>query len=526
MAGDDANRVARRVRLDLGRECRVHMDVGIRRPLRRLPAQCRTGPAGVVGVVVRLVDCAGHAARRPVRVAHAHRRDGAGTGAGAGVRAQDRVPAGRVVQPAGVEHGRRLRRPVHGGRHQHGVGHRLCAGVHRADGDQQPFGPQPLQPRLLHREGMAGLAQRFGMAQRHPARDGASGFLARAGAGAVRHRGAGVLPGGGFAQQPARETADAHGRGGRGVAAVAGLHDAGATGEGCAPAATAAWRKRGRERRRDRRFGVDRQRCRLPGLDLRQERAGPGDPRPPGTNRQRDFTNHGTMEHSLDFHSAITPPNLHYAEVKPGESLTYSFVAKVPGAFLYHCGTPPVLLHIGNGMYGAIIVDPVTPLPPAAESYVLVQGEWYTQQVAGTLMAGNYEKMQAIRPDEVVFNGVAFQYVAHPLTAKPGDLVRLYVVNAGPSLWSAFHVIGGIFDKVYPGGNAAQAIDGVSTYSVGPGEGAVFDLTLDEPGSYPFVDHSMAHAVLGAQGILKITTPGETLAAPPVSKAPVDESAA
>jgi nitrite reductase (NO-forming) len=238
------------------------------------------------------------------------------------------------------------------------------------------------------------------------------------------------------------------------------------------------------------------------------------------------YTNRGTMQHSLDFHSAITPPSMHYVELMPGESITYSFVAKVPGAFLYHCGTPPVLLHIGNGMYGAIIVDPVTPLPPAAESYVLVQGEWYTQQVAGTLMAGNYEKMQAIRPDEVVFNGVAFQYVAHPLTAKPGDLVRLYVVNAGPSLWSAFHVIGGIFDKVYPGGNAAQAIDGVSTYSVGPGEGAVFDLTLDEPGSYPFVDHSMAHAVLGAQGILKITTPGETLAAPPVSKAPVDESAA
>ena len=156
-----------------------------------------------------------------------------------------------------------------------------------------------------------------------------------------------------------------------------------------------------------------------------------------------------------------------------------------------------------------------------------MQGEWYTQQVAGTLMAGNYEKMQAIRPDEVVFNGAAFQYAAHPLTAKPGDLVRLYVVNAGPSLWSAFHVIGAIFDRVYPGGNPAQAIDGVSTYSVGPGEGAVFDLTLDEPGNYPFVDHSMAHEVLGAQGILQISAaPGSTPAAPPISKAPVDESAA
>ena len=239
------------------------------------------------------------------------------------------------------------------------------------------------------------------------------------------------------------------------------------------------------------------------------------------------FTNRGTMQHSIDFHSAITPPSLHYVELMPGESIRFSFVAKVPGAFLYHCGTPPVLLHIANGMYGAIIVDPTTPLPPAAESYVLVQGEWYTSQLSGKLMAANYDKMQAIRPDEVVFNGAAFQYRDHPLTAKPGDLVRLYVVNAGPSLWSAFHVIGAIFDKVYPGGNPAQAIDGVSTWSVGPGEGAVFDLKLDEPGKYPFVDHSMAHMQLGAQGVLQILSPaGEPAATPPVTKAPEDANAA
>lgn len=239
------------------------------------------------------------------------------------------------------------------------------------------------------------------------------------------------------------------------------------------------------------------------------------------------LTNHGNMQHSIDFHAAITPPSLHYVDIMPGESLKFSFVAKVPGAFLYHCGTPPVLLHIGNGMYGAIIVDPATPLPAAAESYVLVQGEWYTQQVSGKLMAGNYEKMQEMRPDEVVFNGVAFQYRDHPLTAKPGDLVRLYVVNAGPSLWSAFHVIGAIFDKVYPGGNPAQAIDGVSTWSVGPGEGAVFDLRLDEAGKYPFVDHAMAHMALGAQGVLLIGTPGAAPAtAPPISKAPAPEAAA
>ncbi|HXE66848.1 MAG TPA: multicopper oxidase domain-containing protein [Rhodanobacteraceae bacterium] len=239
------------------------------------------------------------------------------------------------------------------------------------------------------------------------------------------------------------------------------------------------------------------------------------------------FTNHGTMEHSLDFHSAITPPNLHYAEVKPGESLTYSFVAKVPGAFLYHCGTPPVLLHIGNGMYGAIIVDPATPLPPAAESYVIVQSEWYTQQISGKLMGPDFQKMKDERPDEVVFNGVALQYKDHPLTAAPGKLVRIYFVNAGPDLWSSFHVIGGIFDKVYPGGDAADAISGVSTYSVGPGAGAIFDITLDQPGNYVFVDHDMAHAIIGAQGVLQVGNAAAISAEkPPIASAPASAPSA
>lgn len=215
------------------------------------------------------------------------------------------------------------------------------------------------------------------------------------------------------------------------------------------------------------------------------------------------FTNHGTMQHSVDFHAAITPPSLDYVDIMPGKSLKFSFVAKVPGAFLYHCGTPPALLHIGNGMYGAIIVDPATPLPPADKSYVLVQGEWYTQQVAGHLMAGSYDKMTRATADEVVFNGVAFQYRDHPLKVDAGELTRLYVVNAGPSLWSAFHVIGGIFDKVYIDGDPAHALSGVSTYSVAPGAGVVMDLTLPKAGDYPFVDHSMAHAVKGAIGVLQ-----------------------
>lgn len=238
------------------------------------------------------------------------------------------------------------------------------------------------------------------------------------------------------------------------------------------------------------------------------------------------FTNHGTMQHSIDFHAAITPPNLHYVEVQPNKSIEFSFVARVPGAFVYHCGTPPVLLHIGNGMYGALIVDPAEPLPPAAESYVIVQSEWYTQQVAGHLMGPDFEKMKAERPDEVVFNGAAFQYRDHPLLATAGKRVRLYFVNAGPDLWSSFHVIGGIFDDVYPDGNASHAQNGVSTYTVGPGAGAIFDLTLPA-GKYPFVDHDMAHEEIGAVGILEVTHDGKpsfesrALTSTPVTAAPV-----
>ncbi|HKT31627.1 MAG TPA: multicopper oxidase domain-containing protein [Gammaproteobacteria bacterium] len=247
------------------------------------------------------------------------------------------------------------------------------------------------------------------------------------------------------------------------------------------------------------------------------------------------FTNHGMMQHSIDFHAAITPPNLHYVSIDPGKTIKFSFVASTPGVFVYHCGTPPVLLHMGNGMYGAIVVDPATPLPPAAESYVIVQSEWYTQQVSGHLMGPDFEKMLQERPDEVVFNGAAFQYRDHPLPVTAGERVRIYFVDAGPSLWSSFHVIGAMFDKVYPDGDAAHALSGVSTYTVGPGAGAIFDLVIPEPGKYAFVDHDMAHMMIGAQGVFDVREPGAgplpaeagpppaAPATPPVASAPPPE---
>ncbi|MGE5141343.1 MAG: nitrite reductase, partial [Rudaea sp.] len=156
------------------------------------------------------------------------------------------------------------------------------------------------------------------------------------------------------------------------------------------------------------------------------------------------------------------------------------------------------------GMYGAIIVDPKQPLPAADESYVIVQGEWYTKQSQATLMTADYKKMQSGTPDEVVFNGIASQYKDHPLTARVGQRVRFYFVDAGPNLPSAFHVIGGIFAAVYPDGDQTHALTGVSTYNVAPGQGMVFDIVFHAPGKYPFVDHSMRNMNTGAVGIVNV----------------------
>lgn len=231
------------------------------------------------------------------------------------------------------------------------------------------------------------------------------------------------------------------------------------------------------------------------------------------------LTNHGTMGHSIDFHAAQTEPNLNYVDIQPGKSLKFSFVASVPGAFIYHCETQPILLHVANGMYGVLVVDPKTPLPPASESYVIEQSEWYTQQVGGHLMGANYEKMLAERPDEVIFNGVAFQYREHPLVVTAGKRLRIYFVDAGPNLWTSFHVIGSMFDKVYPDGDPAHALSNVSTYTVGPGAGAIFDLVIPKPGKYAFVDHDLAHLMVGAVGVFDVRADGTASA--PEAAAPV-----
>jgi len=218
---------------------------------------------------------------------------------------------------------------------------------------------------------------------------------------------------------------------------------------------------------------------------------------------------HGVMAHSIDFHSALLPWDKYYQSVQPGEKLSFSWASRFPGVFMYHCGTPPVLAHIGNGMHGAIIVEPRNGWPEkASKEYVLVQHEYYLGQPDDKgIYRGDIAKMQAGKPDHVVFNGYVNQYQAEPLTAEPNELIRLYVCNAGPTTFSAFHVIGTVFTTVYPDGNPANKQTGMQTVTIPPGGGYVVEMRIPDEGLYPFVTHSFAYTGLGALGVIKVGNP-------------------
>jgi nitrite reductase (NO-forming) len=231
-----------------------------------------------------------------------------------------------------------------------------------------------------------------------------------------------------------------------------------------------------------------------------------------GQTVQMTLTNGGTIPHSIDFHAARIAPNHAFTDVAPGKSFTFRFQANDPGVFMYHCGTKPVLAHIANGMYGALVVDPATPLPHADKEYVLVASEWYLNgDGVSTPASLDMSKARAMMPDWTTFNGYANQYVTHPLTAKPGQTVRLYVVAAGPTLDTNFHVVGTIFDRAWVNGDMTHHQSGVQTVAVPAGGGAVFDVKIDDEGLYPFVSHAFAHVDLGQVGLLRVGNPKGTM---------------
>ena len=228
-----------------------------------------------------------------------------------------------------------------------------------------------------------------------------------------------------------------------------------------------------------------------------------------GQTVEMTLTNGGSIPHSIDFHAARIAPNIAFKDVAPGDSINFRFTASDPGVFMYHCGTKPVLAHIANGMYGAIIIQPKVALPKVDNEYVLVGSEWYLNGDGIEEPASlDFAKARARLSDWVTFNGYANQYVTHPLTAEPGETTRFWVVAAGPTNNVNFHVVGTIFDRVWPNSDlTSPPQQGVQTVIVPAGGGAVFDVKIDDDGLYPFVSHAFADVDLGQVGLLKVGNP-------------------
>lgn len=223
-----------------------------------------------------------------------------------------------------------------------------------------------------------------------------------------------------------------------------------------------------------------------------------------------EFSNNpsSTVPHNVDFHAATGQGGGAEASfTAPGRTSTFSFKALQPGLYIYHCAVAPVGMHIANGMYGLILVEPKEGLPKVDKEFYIVQGDFYTKGKKGAqgLQPFDMDKAIAEQPEYVVFNGHVGAIAGdNALKAKAGETVRMYVGNGGPNLVSSFHVIGEIFDKVYvEGGKLIN--ENVQSTLIPAGGAAIVEFKADIPGSYTVVDHSLFRAFnKGALGQLKV----------------------
>ena len=221
-----------------------------------------------------------------------------------------------------------------------------------------------------------------------------------------------------------------------------------------------------------------------------------------------------SFTHSVDLHAVNGPGGgAVYTQVMPGETKVVTFQALVPGIFVYHCATPSVAHHIASGMYGLILIEPEGGLPPVDREFYVMQGEIYTEEAFGSkgLLTFSMDKMLSEDPEYLVFNGAAGGLATeeHWLTANVGETVRIYFGVGGPNLTSSFHVIGEIFDKVYPFGSiTSEALTNVQTISAAPGGAWIVEFTLDVPGNYILVDHALSRLERGLVGVLHVEGEG------------------
>ena len=215
------------------------------------------------------------------------------------------------------------------------------------------------------------------------------------------------------------------------------------------------------------------------------------------------------LPHNIDLH-AVTGPGggAESSFVAPGHEKTFSFKTLNPGLYVYHCATAPVGMHIANGMYGLILVEPEGGLPKVDKEYYIMQGDFYTKGENGEpgLQAFDMKKAVEEDADYVVFNGKVGALTGdNAITANVGETVRLYIGNGGPNLTSSFHVIGEIFDNVHVEGGSIINKN-VQTTSIPAGGAAIVDFKVEVPGTFILVDHAIFRAFnKGALGMLKVS---------------------
>jgi nitrite reductase (NO-forming) len=212
------------------------------------------------------------------------------------------------------------------------------------------------------------------------------------------------------------------------------------------------------------------------------------------------------LPHSIDFHSSQVAWNDEMTSIDPGGEKLYEWTADYAGVWMYHCGTDPALHHIANGMYGMVIVEPAEGLPKVDKEFAIVQSEWYLGPQG---MEADLTKAMAAAPapDLVLFNGVANQYKDHPLEVGTGERVRIFVLNAGPSVDSSFHIVGTIFDTVRKEGIALDRGNegdwGSQAMDLAPAQGGYVEFTTAEDGLYPIVTHAFNFVGRGALGLVQ-----------------------
>ena len=223
-----------------------------------------------------------------------------------------------------------------------------------------------------------------------------------------------------------------------------------------------------------------------------------------------EFSNNpnSTVPHNVDFHASTgTGGGAAATFTAPGRTSTFRWKALQSGLYIYHCAVAPVGMHIGNGMYGLVLVEPKEGLPKVDKEFYIVQGDFYTKGKYGEPGLQPFDMDKAIREDAdyVVFNGHVGAIAGdNALKAKVGETVRMYVGNGGPNLVSSFHVIGEIFDKVYvEGGKLIN--ENVQSTLIPAGGAAIIEFKVDIPGSFTIVDHSLFRAFnKGALGQLVV----------------------